>query len=132
MMDQDKDGFISKDDLRDTYASLGVAPKEATLDEMLNEAPGPINFTMFITLFGDKVSGTDPEDTILKAFKMFDTDASGKIGEDQMRDLLLNCGDRLSEEDVNLAFKGAPISRGDLDYAAFAKLMTRGPDENAA
>lgn len=57
MMDQDKDGFISKDDLRDTYASLGVAPKEATLDEMLNEAPGPINFTMFITLFGDKVSG---------------------------------------------------------------------------
>lgn len=57
MMDADKDGFISKDDLKDMYASLGIQPKEKDLDEMINEAPGPINFTMFITLFGDKVSG---------------------------------------------------------------------------
>uniref|UniRef100_A0A914RYK0 Myosin regulatory light chain n=1 Tax=Parascaris equorum TaxID=6256 RepID=A0A914RYK0_PAREQ len=29
---------------------------------MVNEAPGPINFTMFLTLFGEKLTGTDPEE----------------------------------------------------------------------
>ncbi|MGV7665752.1 triose-phosphate isomerase, partial [Mycobacterium kansasii] len=29
---------------------------------MMNEAPGPINFTMFLTMFGEKLNGTDPLD----------------------------------------------------------------------
>jgi Ca2+-binding EF-hand superfamily protein len=57
MMDQDKDGFVNKEDLKDTFASLGRAPPDKEIDEMLAEASGPINFTMFITLFGDKVAG---------------------------------------------------------------------------
>ena len=32
------------------------------IDDMLTEASGPINFTMFLTLFGEKLAGTDPED----------------------------------------------------------------------
>ena len=57
MMDQNRDGFIDKDDLKDTFASLGRAPPDNEIDAMLAEAAGPINFTMFITLFGDKVAG---------------------------------------------------------------------------
>lgn len=34
----------------------------------MNEAPGPINFTMFLTLFGERLQGTDPEDVIKNAF----------------------------------------------------------------
>ena len=59
MMDQNRDGFIDKDDLKDTFASLGRAPPDKEIEEMLNEAAGPINFTMFITLFGDKVAGKE-------------------------------------------------------------------------
>lgn len=33
---------------------------------MLSEAPGSINFTMFLTLMGEKLSGTDPEADILE------------------------------------------------------------------
>ncbi|KAK3527318.1 hypothetical protein QTP86_020242 [Hemibagrus guttatus] len=39
---------------------------------MLKEAPGPINFTVFLTMFGEKLKGADPEETILNAFKVFD------------------------------------------------------------
>ena len=35
----------------------------------MNEAPGPINFTMFLTLFGERLQGTDPEDVIKNAFR---------------------------------------------------------------
>ena len=45
---------------------------------MMSQAPGPINFTMFLTLFGEKLNGTDPEDVILNAFACFDPDASGR------------------------------------------------------
>lgn len=31
--------------------------KQEELDEMLKEAPGPINFTVFLTMFGEKLKG---------------------------------------------------------------------------
>ena len=45
------------------YMSVGVcAPgklnvKDEELDEMLAEGRGPINFTVFLTLFGEKLNG---------------------------------------------------------------------------
>jgi hypothetical protein len=42
------------------------------LDEMMNQAPGAINFTMFLTLFGERLQGTDPEEVIKNAFACFD------------------------------------------------------------
>lgn len=98
---------------------------------MLGEASGPINFTMFITLFGDKVAGVDPEATITNAFKLFDKESTGKLEEGHLRDLLGGVGDKLSADEMNQAFKGAPIFKGQLDYVAFAKLMTRGPEDEA-
>ena len=48
------------------------------LDEMMNQAPGAINFTMFLTLFGERLQGTDPEDVIRNAFSCFDENQMGK------------------------------------------------------
>lgn len=45
----------------------------------MNEAPGPINFTMFLTMFGEKLNGTDPEDVIRNAFACFDEEGTGKL-----------------------------------------------------
>lgn len=42
------------------------------------EAPGPINFTMFLTMFGERLNGTDPEDVIRNAFACFDEEGSGE------------------------------------------------------
>lgn len=78
MIDQNRDGYVDKDDLFDMYTSLGKNPTEEELDHMINMAPGPINFTMFLTLFGEKLNGTDPEDVIRNAFACFDEKNSGK------------------------------------------------------
>ncbi|VDN33111.1 unnamed protein product [Gongylonema pulchrum] len=77
MIDQNRDGFIDVQDLQDMFASLGICKsqlflgKEVTeefLEKMINEAPGPINFTMFLTLFGEKLTGTDPEEVFFNVF----------------------------------------------------------------
>jgi len=44
----------------------------------MTEAPGPINFTMFLTMFGEKLNGTDPEEVIRNAFACFDEEGTGK------------------------------------------------------
>jgi myosin regulatory light chain 12 len=101
MIDQNRDGFIEKEDLHDMLASLGKNPTDDYLEAMMNEAPGPINFTMFLTLFGERLQGTDPEDVIKNAFGCFDEDNNGFISEDRLRELLTTMGDRFTDEDVS-------------------------------
>ena len=60
-----------------SFHCLGKNPADDMLDSMMAEAPGPINFTMFLTMFGDKLNGTDPEDVIKNAFACFDEDNKG-------------------------------------------------------
>ena len=53
---------------------------------MLAEAPGSINFTMFLTLMGEKCSGTDPAGEITAAFEAFDEDGTGVVNADELRE----------------------------------------------
>lgn len=76
-MDVDKDGIIGKNDLRATFDSVGKLVSEKELDEMLNEASGPINFTQLLTLFAKRMAesgGSDDDDVVINAFKTFDND----------------------------------------------------------
>uniref|UniRef100_A0A4X1TWJ0 Myosin light chain 11 n=1 Tax=Sus scrofa TaxID=9823 RepID=A0A4X1TWJ0_PIG len=56
VIDQNRDGIIDKEDLRDTFAAMGrLNVKNEELDAMMKEASGPINFTVFLTMFGEKL-----------------------------------------------------------------------------
>lgn len=134
VMDQDKDGVISKQDLKDLYASMGQVPADSMLDEMIKEAPGPINFTTFLTLFGDRLTGTDPEDVIVGAFQMFDPKGEGFISEAELKKILTSFkGQPLSEDEIRNMYKGnPPISNGKVDYKAFAKVITTGAADELA
>lgn len=130
MIDQDRDGFISKEDLHDTLASMGKNPTDEYLEEMINEATGPINFTMFLTMFGDKLNGTDPETVIMNAFACFDEDAIGNISEERLRDLLVSIGDRFTEEECEELLRDAPINNGAFDYVEFTRILKHGRKED--
>lgn len=70
------------------------------VDTRIAEAPGSINFTMFLTLMGEKMSGTDPEHEILQAFECFDENRSGTIDAEELREYLTTMGDRFTDEEV--------------------------------
>ncbi|KAH0515649.1 Myosin regulatory light polypeptide 9 [Microtus ochrogaster] len=135
MIDQNRDGFIDKEDLHDMLASLGSIALTAHLAErkteylegMMSEAPGPINFTMFLTMFGEKLNGTDPEDVIRNAFACFDEEASGFIHEDHLRELLTTMGDRFTDEEVDEMYREAPIDKkGNFNYVEFTRILKHG------
>jgi len=126
MIDQNRDGFIDKDDLHDMLASLGKNPSDPYLESMMNEAPGPINFTMFLTLFGDRLQGTDPEEVIKNAFGCFDENNTGFINEELLRELLVSMGDRFTDEDVDEMYREAPIKNAMFDYVEFTRILKHG------
>jgi len=134
LMDGNKDGIIDKHDLKDLYASLGMVPSDSQLDEMIKEPGEPLTFTVFLTLFGDKLTGTDPEDVIVGAFKMFDKKDCGFISEDELKRVLSHFrGEPFNDDEFKGMYAGKPpIKDGQVDYKAFAKLITTGAQEELA
>lgn len=131
MIDQNRDGFIDVNDLREMFSSLGRTPDDKDLKEMLAEAPGPLNFTMFLSLFSEKLSGTDPEDTIRNAFAMFDNERKGKLSEEYIKDLLENMGDNFTKDEMRQTFKEAPLEGGKLDYERFVQIIKGSSQDEA-
>merc|ERR1712111_136363 len=99
MIDADRNGIITVGDLKATYASLGVRDLDQDmLDNMCAEAGAPINFTIFLNMLADKLHGTDPEDVIVKAFKLFDKENKGVVSSATMCEVLKSQADRFNDE----------------------------------
>ncbi|XP_078267922.1 myosin light chain 5-like isoform X2 [Rhinoraja longicauda] len=131
LIDQNRDGFIDKEDLKDTYASLGkLNIKDDELESMLQEATGPINFTMFLNLFGAKLHGSDPEEVMVNAFKMFDPNGKGHINKEELKHLLMTQADKFTAEETDQMFKSSPFdTAGNLDYKSLCYIITHGEEK---
>lgn len=129
MMDQDRDGIINEDDLANIYQQVGREPDGKQLKAMIKEAGDKLNFTGFLGLFGEAMSGTDPEPKVRDAFKMFDEKNEGFLAEDYIKDLLMNVGDPFSKDEIKQVWKEAPIEGGKLDYMKFVAIIKRGKDD---
>lgn len=132
MMDVDRDGFISEADLKAIHNDLGRNPSDKDVKEMLKECPGQLNFTAFLTLFGEKMHGTDSESAFRTAFEQFDPERTGKLPEEYVKDLLLNVGDQFKEEEVRQVWKEVKPQGGQFDYDGFVTLVKRGPQDEMA
>lgn len=67
---------------------------------MVKEAPGPINFTMFLTIFGDRAQGTDDEQVILNAFAQYD-EGDGTCGQEVLKHSLTTWGEKFTVSEVH-------------------------------
>merc|ERR1711931_131453 len=108
MMAEFKEGFICKEDLRRAFDIVGKLVGDAELDKMLDEPPAPISFTMFLTMFGERMSGeADEGDTIIAAFKAFDS-GDGGIDDKALEDYLSTWGEKFTPAEVNEIFPQLP------------------------
>uniref|UniRef100_A0A8C5URH7 Myosin light chain 2 n=1 Tax=Microcebus murinus TaxID=30608 RepID=A0A8C5URH7_MICMU len=114
------------------FPALGrVNVKNEEIDDMLKEAPGPINFTVFLTMFGEKLKGADPEETILNAFKVFDPEGKGVLKADYVREMLTTQADRFSKDEVDQMFNAFPPDvTGNLDYKNLVHIITHGEEKD--
>jgi len=129
MIDQNRDGFIDENDLSAMFQQTGREAEPKQLKEMMAEAPGTLNFTNFLALFGEKLGGTDPERALMDAFKMFDDEGKGVLGEAYFKDMLMEVGDIFTKDEIKQTWKEVPVEGGNIDYTKFVHIIKRGNQE---
>ena len=67
---------------------------------------------------------TDSEEEILEAFKVFDKDGNGFISAAELRHIMTNLGEKLTDEEVDEMIREADIDGdGQINYEEFVKMM---------
>eukprot|EP01121_Diplochlamys_sp_Union-15-3_P010048 TRINITY_DN2777_c0_g1_i1.p1 TRINITY_DN2777_c0_g1~~TRINITY_DN2777_c0_g1_i1.p1 ORF type:complete len:150 (+),score=46.84 TRINITY_DN2777_c0_g1_i1:53-502(+) len=128
LFDKDGDGAITTKELGTVMRSLGQNPTEADLEEMIKEVDqdksGTIDFPEFLTMMAKQMKNEDTEEEIREAFKVFDKDGNGFISAAELRHVMTNLGEKLSEEEVDEMIKEADVDNdGQINYEEFVKMM---------
>merc|ERR1711910_110519 len=111
IMDTNKDGLLSSDDLVAAFGAHGKSIGSGDAQAMLDEVDGPMNFTQMVTLFATKMAGgSDDDDVILASFEAF-------------RAQLMTFGNKFSASEVDDAFAEFQIDGGMIDAAHLKGLM---------
>ena len=89
-----------------------------------SDGNGTIDFPEFLTMMARKMKDTDSEEEILEAFKVFDKDGNGFISAAELRHIMANLGEKLTDEEVDEMIREADIDGdGQINYEEFVKMM---------
>ncbi|KAJ8339561.1 hypothetical protein SKAU_G00363470 [Synaphobranchus kaupii] len=104
LFDTDKDREIDYHELKVAMRALGFDVKKADVLKILKdydrEGTGKITFEDFTEVVTDRILDRDPREEILKAFKLFDDDDSGKISLRNLRRVARELGENMSDEEL--------------------------------
>eukprot|EP00741_Cyanophora_paradoxa_P003358 tig00000692_g3264.t1 len=128
LFDRDGDGCITPKELGTVMRSLGQTPTEAELNELINElqAEGTtlIDFANFLTIMSKKSKEPYSTEEIMDAFRVFDKEGSGYITTVELRHIMTNLGEKLTDEEVDEMIREADVSGdGKVNYADFVNLL---------
>merc|ERR1739848_947902 len=92
--------------------------------DMINEVDadgnGTIDFPEFCTLMARKMKDTDSEEELKEAFRFFDKDGNGFISAAELRHIMTNLGEKLTDEEVDEMIREADIDGdGQVNYEEF-------------
>ena len=111
MFDTDGSGAINADELRALMESVGQAPTEQELANMIAAADvdgsATVDFAEFCTLMAHKMTDEKSQSSIKKSFEVFDADRSGKIDVNELRRIMCNLGEEVTMSQVESLIKSA-------------------------
>jgi len=70
-----------------------------------------------------KMKDTDTEEELIEAFKVFDRDGNGFISAAELRHVMTNLGEKLTDEEVDEMIREADVDGdGQINYEEFVKM----------
>ena len=128
VFDKDHNGSVSLNDLRLVMNQLGRFPTEPELYDMIREVnkngSGSIEFNDFLGLMNSVSKKQGSENDLQDAFNVFDADADGRIGVNDLKKVIQSLGESLSEAEISDLFQVADHDKdGFINFKEFSQLM---------
>jgi len=129
-IDTDTDGIILTSELGNLLRLLGQNPTEAEIQDMINEVDadgsGCIKFPEFLWMMAKKASDLAAEDDIREAFRVFDRDGNGHISRDEMKAVMMNIGETVTDDECQQFILDADMDGdGKINYEEFYNMMSQ-------
>ena len=123
-------GTVTIVELKEVMKSLGQNPTEkelkAMIDSVDDNGDNEIDFEEFLLLMSTKKGSgkVDPDKELREAFKVFDKDGNGTISKVELKHLMSNLGQKLSDEELDAMMGEVDTDgNGEIDFDEFKQMM---------
>ncbi|KAI8038284.1 uncharacterized protein LOC128253239 [Drosophila gunungcola] len=130
LFDNECTGFIEVKELKVAIRALGFEPKKEEIKRMIAEiekdCSGRISFNDFLHLMTMKMAEKDTREEILKAFRLFDDDETGKISFKNLKRVARELGETLTDEELREMIDEADLDNdGEVNQEEFLRIMKK-------
>ncbi|CAL5996293.1 Centrin [Hexamita inflata] len=130
LFDADGSGKIDAKELKVAMRALGFEPKREELKRLIAEVDGSgsgqIDLNDFFKIMTAKMSERDSREEILKAFRLFDDDNTGKITFKNLKRVAKELGENLTDEEIQEMIDEADRDGdGEINEEEFLRIMRR-------
>ncbi len=124
--DSNKDGNVNSIELANILKAIDINASDEEIKEIIAEIDlegnGEINFEKFVSIINRRDKDVDNEEEVLNAFKLFDKEGNGLININDLKHIMLTCGNNFSETEINDLLKEADIDMdGYINYEEFVR-----------
>ncbi|KAH9475923.1 Myosin regulatory light chain cdc4 [Psilocybe cubensis] len=126
LFDKRGTGAVPRETLGDLLRALGQNPTQAEVAEIVAAAPRDVDYKTFLTILnrpdGFKPAGTPEE--FIRGFQVFDKEGNGFIGAGELRYVLTQLGEKMTDEEVDELLKGVQVGAdGNVNYESFVRTI---------
>ena len=110
--------------------ALGFEPKKEEIKKMIadidTDGSGTIDFNEFLEMMTAKMSERDPMEEIIKAFRLFDDDETGKISFKNLKRVAKELGETMTDAELLEMIERADNDQdGEINFEEFYAIMTK-------
>jgi len=126
VLDKEKRGFLTRDQIPLAIRALGKNPTEKELKTLLDDVKEKADLNDFKALYRNcKAKAPQDQDREMRnAFQALDSSGTGLIHEPELRQILGNLGDALTSSEVNALLREAKADeKGLINYTEFVSML---------
>merc|ERR1712023_347034 len=128
LFDTDGSGAIDAKELKVAMRALGFEPKKDEIRKMISDidkdGDGTIDFDEFMMMMSAKMAEKDSREEIMKAFRLFDDDQTGKISFKNIKRVAKELGERMTDEELQEMIDEADRDGdGEVNEEEFLRIM---------